>query len=1001
MYRRMHVRVFAFLLSVLIVPLAVTQEPAGADPLVTMSGMVTDQQGSPIDGVTVTAVPVGGGSSVSTTTPSTSGTTGSYAISVPAGTYNVSFTPAAGSGLQTAILNGISLQSNQTYNVTIAPTQAPERTVQVLWHGSDSGEFTLAPIGNGSVLRRSAADGRYFVTPGQYRIGGLESRGAQLDDFEPVVDTTSGNVTMQLSFPRSNATVRLVDQNNAPITSASFSTTEATGTTNVTFDSGAGPATTTTAIRHVARTDSAGNASANLLLATGLQYSRVCASAPGYNNVCQDVSITGGDAVNLTLTTTPLPFSRLGINLDTGGGAQLASGTVTAVSDGATYAQSMADGRFRLPYGQYTATGINNASIRLLDATPTFGATGVQSSLDVTPSRSPVTVTVRDQNGQLVPNATVSTNQASGAVPVTLVGQGLDTTVTMNATSTARTTLTTGSGTLGTFTGMTHTSLCISAPNVQQQQCVNVDIVAGQPEPVVVVVQSTLPPPPTRLIGVYLTDGTTTNRAEASVTATDGTGRTYGSSAVDGFIRVPAGMYQVTRVGSNFSLSGSSPTIDTTQQNADITVRYQPATLDVQILDPSGVPLTGAGWYAGPGSGQTEITWHPGTPQALTQIVNATSQGQLITGLTYTSICAFADTMPLTCQNISFVAGDPNVHVVFQQPAPSDTTPPLVTNMNVTPATIELGDSAELTADVDDSESPIARVEYFIDNDPGAGNATEVSLNDGRVSVALSGLAPGVWNIGVRALDTAGNWSAVSSATLTVTLPAPTNLHGSSPTNNPTLTWSASVEATTYQVYRDGNMVATTSATTHQDQQAPEGQHTYVVRAVHANGAESAPSNEVTLLIDRTAPVVTVNGPGNNATYALGSAPSASCTTTDALSGVATNATLSSSRNASGVYTATCSGGLDMAGNAGSATVTYTVSPTTATLATLTNQYLATSSSPRDIGASIVLNTLLTTNQICLYITSVGQQSQGIWPPLSTTQAAELIYWARVLRPTC
>jgi hypothetical protein len=903
MYRRMRVQVFALFLSVLIVPLAMVHEPAGADPLVSMSGVVTDQQGAPLDGVTVTAVPVGGGGASSTTTPSNSGVTGSYAISLTPGSYNISFAPPAGSGLQPAILNGISLQANQTYNVTIAPTQAPERTVQVLWHGADLGEFTLAPIGNGSVLRRSAADGRYFVTPGQYRVDGLESRGVRLDDLEPVVDTTSGNVTLHVSFPRSNATVRLVDQNNSPITNASFSTTEAIGTADITYDTGAGPETTSTAIRHTARTDSAGNASANLQLVTGVQYSRVCASAPNFTSVCQDVAVTGGDSVNLTLSTTAVPFSRLGINLDSGGGAQLASGTVTAVSDGATYSQSMADGRFRLPYGQYTATGINDASIQLLDATPAFNATGAQSSLNVTPTRSPVTVTVRDQNGQLVPNAQISTNQAAGIVPVALAGDGLNATVSMNATSTARTTLATGSGALGTFAGMSHSSLCVFAPNVQQQ-CVSTAVVAGQTTPIVVVVQSTLPPPPTRLIGVYLTDGTATNRAEASVTATDGTGRIYQSSAVDGFIRVPAGSYQVTRVGTNFSLFGSSPTVDATQQNADITVQYRPADLDVQILGANGAALAGAGWYVGPGSGQTEITWNPGTPQTFTQTVNATSQGKLITGLTYTSVCASADTMPLTCQDITFVAGDPNVHVVFQQP-------------------------------------------------------------------------------------------------LTVVLPAPTDLQGSSPTNNPTLTWAHSAGAATYQVYRGGTLIGTTSAATFQDQNAPEGQHAYVVRSVHTNGAESASSNEVVLLVDRTAPLVTVNGPGNNATYGLGSAPTASCTTTDSLSGVATNATLSTSRNASGVYTATCSGGLDQAGNSGSATVTYSVTPTTATLANLTNQYLAVQSSPRDLGASIVLNTLLATNQVCLYITSVGQQSQGLWPPLTTAQANELVYWARVLRPTC
>jgi hypothetical protein len=93
-------------------------------------------------------------------------------------------------------------------------------------------------------------------------------------------------------------------------------------------------------------------------------------------------------------------------------------------------------------------------------------------------------------------------------------------------------------------------------------------------------------------------------------------------------------------------------------------------------------------------------------------------------------------------------------------------------------------------------------------------------------------------------------------------------------------------------------------------------------------GNTSAPSNIVTVQIDRTAPSVSVTGVTNGATYSLGSVPTAACSTTDALSGVATQATLSiSGGNADGTgsFTATCSGASDKAGNTGSASVSYTV----------------------------------------------------------------------------
>jgi len=80
--------------------------------------------------------------------------------------------------------------------------------------------------------------------------------------------------------------------------------------------------------------------------------------------------------------------------------------------------------------------------------------------------------------------------------------------------------------------------------------------------------------------------------------------------------------------------------------------------------------------------------------------------------------------------------------------------------------------------------------------------------------------------------------------------------------------------------------------------------------------------------IDKTAPVVNVTGVTNNAMYVLGSVPAAGCDTADALSGVAVPATLNvTGGNAYGIgtFTATCSGGMDNAGNMASASVTYSV----------------------------------------------------------------------------
>lgn len=95
------------------------------------------------------------------------------------------------------------------------------------------------------------------------------------------------------------------------------------------------------------------------------------------------------------------------------------------------------------------------------------------------------------------------------------------------------------------------------------------------------------------------------------------------------------------------------------------------------------------------------------------------------------------------------------------------------------------------------------------------------------------------------------------------------------------------------------------------------------------NSADSATVSDID--IDKAAPTNAVTGVSNNATYQLGAVPAAGCTTTDQvdLSGVASSASVSTTGgtpNGVGTFTATCSGGSDIAGNnAADASVTYRV----------------------------------------------------------------------------
>ena len=77
---------------------------------------------------------------------------------------------------------------------------------------------------------------------------------------------------------------------------------------------------------------------------------------------------------------------------------------------------------------------------------------------------------------------------------------------------------------------------------------------------------------------------------------------------------------------------------------------------------------------------------------------------------------------------------------------------------------------------------------------------------------------------------------------------------------------------------------------------------------------------------DTTPPVVAVTGVASGADYLLGSVPAAGCHTTDALSGVATPASLTIHGGPTGIVTATCAGATDKAGNvAAPVSVSYVV----------------------------------------------------------------------------
>jgi hypothetical protein len=106
-----------------------------------------------------------------------------------------------------------------------------------------------------------------------------------------------------------------------------------------------------------------------------------------------------------------------------------------------------------------------------------------------------------------------------------------------------------------------------------------------------------------------------------------------------------------------------------------------------------------------------------------------------------------------------------------------------------------------------------------------------------------------------------------------------------------------------------------------------EGSYVVGLRAIDKSGYVSRQATQA-VKIDLHAPVVAVTGVRQGATY-VSKAPAAGCVTTDALSGVALNASVSitgGNGHGTGQFTATCSGGKDNAGNLSQpVSVTYTI----------------------------------------------------------------------------
>jgi hypothetical protein len=241
----------------------------------------------------------------------------------------------------------------------------------------------------------------------------------------------------------------------------------------------------------------------------------------------------------------------------------------------------------------------------------------------------------------------------------------------------------------------------------------------------------------------------------------------------------------------------------------------------------------------------------------------------------------------------------------------------------------------------------------------GANQTAVVALNNGSNTNAPSIPVGAYYSDGTTLVDVlSGNTYSVSGGNVSVSLPAisgvlllpsPAPVDLTPPTGSVALSpmpngngWinsspvSASISASDgsgsgvnqIRYWVDKGAISSSSTSPASTSVSGEGQHTVGARAIDNAGNISALISAA-VNIDLTPPVVTVTGVTNGATYPYNSVPTAGCQTTDALSGVATSATVNvtgDNGEGYGNFTATCSGATDKAGNSAQpVSVSYTV----------------------------------------------------------------------------
>lgn len=430
--------------------------PAGATGSIAITGTVTNQSGSGVANVSVTADTPG------TTTvvygPSTSASDGTYTLYVDAGTYDFHFDPPSGSMLNSYTDSNVAIAGNQTINAQLSPLTYTLSGAITDQNNNPIVDLEVSLVnGSNTVITNTYTDssGGYSLsaTPGSYHID-LGSFGASHvsnnmiiseNGIGPQVDLSGGNVTQNMQLATATLHVTLTDNNGIPEPNYKI---YGSGYGYVTPYQG-GTFNLTTGTPQTITTDSNGHADVTTLV--GMTYdaglggsgSELCANTTPTTCLTASLSVSADTNVSLVgpvrhifsgTITNGSGVAAPGVEVDLlnngttyGSGTSDANGNFSVAATPQTYNLRLyvANGSSQISWLPNSSFSISQSGGSAIDLT----SGNIIQNLSITTSQ--ITVTVKDSSGNPLANAPVDSNPYGG---VTYVAPTIPMTATAEAT---------------------------------------------------------------------------------------------------------------------------------------------------------------------------------------------------------------------------------------------------------------------------------------------------------------------------------------------------------------------------------------------------------------------------------------------------------------------------------------------------------------------------------------------------------------------------------------